>query len=87
MQLTVGGTASYLNKGDEFKGVEGKAYFIENNEDERIELPYTVDADTNLTSKILVIVTANDIVIYVEEELPGLTYTTSPEVLVNGVNI
>ena len=77
----------YFNIGDEFEGEVGKVYFIEDNEDDRITLPYAVNADTNLTSKILVTVTANDIVIYVEEKLPDLTFTTSPEVIVNGVNM
>ena len=87
MKLTIDDTAGYLNIGDEFEGEVGKVYFSKDNEDERITLPYTVDADTNLTSKILVTVTADDLDIYVEEELPDLTFTTSPEVIVNGVNM
>ncbi len=77
----------YFNIGDEFEGEDGKVYFSKDNEDERITLPYTVDADTNLTSRTLVTVTANDIVIYFEEKLPDLTFTTRPEVIVNGVNM
>ena len=85
MQLTVDKdeedeVVMYFNKGDKFEGEDGKVYFIEDNEDDRITLPYAVNADTNLTSKILVTVTANDIVIYVEEKLPDLTFTTSPVV-------
>ena len=67
----------YFNKGDKFEGEDGKAYF---NGDERVGVPCEVTADTTLTSKILVTVTANDIVIYVEEKLPDPTFTTSPEV-------
>ena len=84
VQLTVDGTVSYLNKGDSFSGEDGKAYF---NGDERVEVPCEVNEDTTLTSKILVTVTANDIVIYFDEELPDPTFTTSPEVIVNGVNM
>ena len=81
MQLTVDKdeedeVVMYLNKGDKFEGEDGKVYFSKDNENERITLPYTVDADTNLTSKILVTVTANDLFIYVGDDFPdGLPYT------------
>ena len=81
MQLTVDKdeedeVVMYFNIGDEFEGEDGKVYFSKDNENERITLPYTVDADTNLTSKILVTVTANDLFIYVGDDFPdGLPYT------------
>ena len=89
MQLTVDKdeedeVVMYFNKGDKFEGEDGKAYF---NGDERVGVPCEVTADTTLTSKTLVTVTANDIVIYFDEELPDPTFTTSPEVIVNGVDM
>ncbi len=82
VQLTVDGTVSYLNKGDSFSGKDGKAYF---NGDERVGVPCEVTADTTLTSKTLVTVTADSFDCFVGDDKPTLTYTTSP--VVEGLNV
>ena len=82
VKLTVDGTVSYLNKGDSFSGEDGKAYF---NGDERVGVPCEVTADTTLTSKTLVTVTADSFDCFVGDDKPALTYTTSP--VVEGLNV
>ena len=82
VKLTVDGTISYLNKGDSFSGEDGKAYF---NGDERVGVPCEVTADTTLTSKTLVTVTADSFDCFVGDDKPTLTYTTSP--VVEGLNV
>ena len=82
VKLTVDGTVSYLNKGDSFSGEDGKAYF---NGDERVGVPCEVTADTTLTSKTLVTVTADSFDCFVGDDKPTLTYTTSP--VVEGLNV
>ena len=54
VKLTVDSTVSYLNKGDSFSGETNKAYF---KADVAIELPYTVNEDTELTSAAIYTVT------------------------------
>ena len=85
VKLTVDDDVSYHNSPFEFEGETGRAYFDEDGK--RIDLPYEVTKDTILTSKTLVTVTADDIVIFVGDESPDLTFTTSPEVLVDDVKM
>ena len=83
VQLTVDGEVSYLNSGDKFKGEDGKVYYDSNGK--RVEVPCEVTADTTLTSKTLVTVTAASFDCFVGDDKPTLTYTTSP--VVEGLNV
>ena len=83
VKLTVDGTVSYLNKGDKFEGKDGKVYY--DNKGKRVEVPCEVTADTTLTSKTLVTVTADSFDCFVGDDKPTLTYTTSP--VVEGLNV
>ena len=78
VKLTVDGEVSYLNSGDKFKGEDGKVYYDSNGK--RVEVPCEVTADTTLTSKTLVTVTADSFDCFVGDDKPTLTYTTSPVV-------
>ncbi len=83
VQLTVkvsgeSDTYYYLNSGDKFKGEDGKVYYDSNGK--RVEVPCEVTADTTLTSKTLVTVTAASFDCFVGDDKPTLTYTTSPVV-------
>ncbi len=78
VKLTVDGEVSYLNSGDKFEGEDGKVYY--DNKGERAEVPCVVTADTTLTSKTLVTVTADSFDCFVGDDKPTLTYTTSPVV-------
>lgn len=88
VQLTVkvsgeSDTYYYLNKGDKFEGKDGKVYY--DNKGKRVEVPCEVTADTTLTSKTLVTVTADSFDCFVGDDKPTLTYTTSP--VVEGLNV
>ena len=83
VKLTVDGEVSYLNSGDKFEGEDGKVYY--DNKGERAEVPCEVTADTTLTSKTLVTVTADRFDCFVGDDKPTLTYTTSP--VVEGLNV
>ena len=83
VKLTVDGEVSYLNSGDKFKGEDGKVYYDSNGK--RVEVPCVVTADTTLTSKTLVTVTAASFERFVGDDKPTLTYTTSP--VVEGLNV
>ena len=88
VQLTVkvsgeSDTYYYLNSGDKFKGEDGKVYYDSNGK--RAEVPCEVTADTTLTSKTLVTVTADSFDCFVGDDKPTLTYTTSP--VVEGLNV
>ena len=88
VQLTVkvsgeSDTYYYLNSGDKFKGEDGKVYYDSNGK--RVEVPCEVTADTTLTSKTLVTVTADSFDCFVGDDKPTLTYTTSP--VVEGLNV
>ena len=83
VKLTVDGEVSYLNSGDKFEGEYGKVYY--DNKGERAEVPCVVTADTTLTSKTLVTVTAASFERFVGDDKPTLTYTTSP--VVEGLNV
>ncbi len=90
VQLTVkvsgeSDTYYYLNSGDKFEGEDGKVYY--DNKGERAEVPCVVTADITLTSKTLVTVTAASFERFVGDDKPTLTYTTSPEVDVQGVTL
>ena len=76
-------TYYYLNSGDKFKGEDGKVYY--DSKGERAEVPCEVTADTTLTSKTLVTVTADSFDCFVGDDKPTLTYTTSP--VVEGLNV
>ena len=75
VKLTVNGTASYLNKGDSFSGVEGIGYYLDG---EMVELPYTVEADTVLTTKTLYVVTVDGVVSYVDPNEPVFKLPAAP---------
>ena len=88
VQLTVkvsgeSDTYYYLNSGDKFEGEDGKVYYDSNGK--RVEVPCEVTADTTLTSKTLVTVTADSFDCFVGDDKPTLTYTTSP--VVEGLNV
>ena len=83
VKLTVDGEVSYLNSGDKFKGEDGKVYYDSNGK--RVEVPCEVTADTTLTSKTLVTVTADSFDCFVGDDKPTLTYTTIP--VVEGLNV
>ena len=83
VKLTVDGEVSYLNSGDKFEGEDGKVYYDSNGK--RVEVPCVVTADTTLTSKTLVTVTAASFERFVGDDKPTLTYTTSP--VVEGLNV
>ena len=83
VKLTVDGEVSYRNSGDKFEGEDGKVYY--DNKGERAEVPCEVTADTTLTSKTLVTVTADSFDCFVGDDKPTLTYTTSP--VVEGLNV
>ena len=88
VQLTVkvsgeSDTYYYLNSGDKFKGEDGKVYYDSNGK--RVEVPCEVTADTTLTSKTLVTVTAASFDCFVGDDKPTLTYTTIP--VVEGLNV
>ena len=88
VQLTVkvsgeSDTYYYLNSGDKFEGEDGKVYY--DNKGERAEVPCVVTADTTLTSKTRVTVTADSFERFVGDDKPTLTYTTSP--VVEGLNV
>ena len=83
VKLTVDGEVSYLNSGDKFKGEDGKVYYDSNGK--RVEVPCEVTADTTLTSKTRVTVTADSFERFVGDDKPTLTYTTSP--VVEGLNV
>ena len=88
VQLTVkvsgeSDTYYYLNSGDKFEGEDGKVYY--DNKGKRVEVPCEVTADTTLTSKTLVTVTADSFDCFVGDDKPTLTYTTSP--VVEGLNV
>ena len=75
VKLTVDGTVSYLNKGDSFTGVEGVGYYLDG---EMVELPYTVEADTGLTTKTLYVVTVDGVVSYVDPNEPVFKLPDAP---------
>ena len=75
VKLTVDGTVSYLNKGDSFTGVEGVGYYLDG---EMGELPYTVEADTGLTTKTLYVVTVDGVVSYVDPNEPVFKLPDAP---------
>ena len=83
VKLTVDGEVSYRNSGDKFEGEDGKVYY--DNKGERAEVPCVVTADTTLTSKTRVTVTADSFERFVGDDKPTLTYTTSP--VVEGLNV
>ena len=83
VKLTVDGEVSYLNSGDKFKGEDGKVYYDSNGK--RVEVPCEVTADTTLTSKTLVTVTADSFDCFVGDDKPTLTYTTIP--VAEGLNV
>ena len=83
VKLTVDGEVSYRNSGDKFEGEDGKVYY--DNKGERAEVPCVVTADTTLTSKTRVTVTAASFERFVGDDKPTLTYTTSP--VVEGLNV
>ena len=88
VQLTVkvsgeSDTYYYLNSGDKFEGEDGKVYY--DNKGKRVEVPCEVTADTTLTSKTLVTVTADSFDCFVGDDKPTLTYTTS--LVVEGLNV
>jgi len=75
VKLTVDSTVSYLNKGDSFSGVEGIGYYLDG---EMVELPYTVEADTVLTTKTLYVVTVDGVVSYVDPNEPVFKLPAAP---------
>ena len=75
VKLTVDGAVSYLNKGDSFTGVEGVGYYLDG---EMVELPYTVEADTVLTTKTLYVVTVDGVVSYVDPNEPVFKLPDAP---------
>ena len=75
VKLTVDGTASYHNEGYAFSGETDKAYFKDGAE---IELPYTVNEDTELTSAALYVVTVDGVVSYVDPNEPVFKLPAAP---------
>ena len=75
VKLTVDGTASYHNEGYAFSGETDKAYFKDGAE---IELPYTVNEDTELTSAALYTVTVDGVVSYVDPNEPVFKLPAAP---------
>ena len=66
---------SYHNKGYRFSGVEGIVYYLGG---KMVELPYTVEADTVLTTKTLYVVTVDGVVSYVDPNEPVFKLPAAP---------
>ena len=66
---------SYHNKGYRFSGVEGIVYYLGG---KMVELPYTVEADTVLTTKTLYVVTVDGVVSYVDPNEPVFKLPDAP---------
>ncbi len=75
VKLTIDGEVSCLNSGYKFEGVEGTGYYLDG---EMVELPYTVDEDTVLSTKALYVVTVDGTVYYVDPNVGSFTLPAAP---------